>query len=65
MKIFLNIFFWSKTAIYLSLRLLKGAQVWDFDLLDSNDFYIMKSLKVGDFRRRGLQDMAKIQKDMF
>ncbi len=22
----------------------KGAQVWDFDLLDSYDFYIMKSL---------------------
>ncbi len=21
---------------------LKGAQVWDFDLLNSNDFYIMK-----------------------
>jgi hypothetical protein len=22
----------------------KGAQVWDFDLLDFNDFFIMKSL---------------------
>jgi hypothetical protein len=22
----------------------KGAKVWDFDLLDSNDFFIMKSL---------------------
>jgi hypothetical protein len=29
---------------------LKGAQVWDLDLLDSNDFYIMKSLKEGDLR---------------
>ncbi len=24
----------------------KGAQVWEFDLLDSNDFFIMKSLEV-------------------
>jgi hypothetical protein len=23
---------------------IKGAQVWDFDLLDSNDFFIIKSL---------------------
>jgi hypothetical protein len=23
---------------------LKGAQVWDFDVLDFNDFFIMKSL---------------------
>ncbi len=23
---------------------IKGAQVWDFDLLDSTDFFIMKSL---------------------
>ncbi len=22
----------------------KGAQVWDFDILDFNDFFIMKSL---------------------
>jgi hypothetical protein len=25
-------------------RDIKGAQVWDFDLLDSNDFYIKKFL---------------------
>ncbi len=31
------------------LNLLKGHQVWDLDLLDSNDFYVMKSLWVGDF----------------
>ncbi len=23
---------------------IKGAQVWDFDVLDFNDFFIMKSL---------------------
>jgi hypothetical protein len=28
----------------------KIEQEWDFDLLDSNDSYIMKSLKVGDRR---------------
>jgi hypothetical protein len=28
----------------------KGAQVWDFDLLDSNDFNSMKSLQVGHLR---------------
>ncbi len=28
----------------------KGAQVWDFDLLDFNDLFSMKSLSVGDFR---------------
>ncbi len=26
----------------------KGAQVWDFDVLDFNDFFIMKYIKVGD-----------------
>jgi hypothetical protein len=25
-------------------RRFKGAQVWDFDVLDFNDFFIMKSL---------------------
>ncbi len=30
-----------------SISLLKGAQVWDLDLLDSNDFYIMESLLEG------------------
>ena len=29
---------------------LKGAQVWDFDILNFNDFFIMKSIKVGDLR---------------
>ncbi len=29
---------------FLELHELKGAQVWDFDLLDSYGFYIMKSL---------------------
>ncbi len=24
--------------------IIKGAQVWDFDFFNSNDFYIMKSL---------------------
>ncbi len=24
--------------------------MWDFDLLDSNDFYVMESLKVDNFR---------------
>ncbi len=34
-----------KMAEYaLFQRLLKGAQVWDFDVLDFNDFFIMKSL---------------------
>ncbi len=28
----------------------KGAQVWDFDILDFNDFFIMKSIFVGDLR---------------
>ena len=28
----------------------KGAQVWDFDVLDFYDFFIMKSIKVGDLR---------------
>jgi hypothetical protein len=27
----------------LEFFLLKGAQVWDFDVLDFNDFFIMKS----------------------
>jgi hypothetical protein len=27
----------------------KSVQVWDFDLLDSYDFHVMKSLQVGDF----------------
>ncbi len=27
----------------------KGAQVWDLDLLDSYDSYVMKSLWEGDF----------------
>ncbi len=31
---------------------LKGAQVWDFDVLDFNDFFIMKSLSVGDLRAK-------------
>ncbi len=26
------------------LNFFKGAQVWDFDVLDLNDFFIMKSL---------------------
>ena len=26
------------------VSLLKGAQVWDFDVLDFNDFFIMKSI---------------------
>jgi hypothetical protein len=30
----------------------KGAQVCDFDLLDSNDFDIIKSLWVGDLRAK-------------
>jgi hypothetical protein len=29
---------------------LKGAQVWEFDPLDYNDFFITKSLQVGDLR---------------
>jgi hypothetical protein len=29
---------------------LKGAQVWDFDVLDFKDFFIMKSILVGDLR---------------
>ncbi len=28
----------------VSKDVLKGAQVWDFDVLDFNDFFIMKSL---------------------
>jgi len=30
--------------------LVKGAQVWDFDVLDFNDFFIMNSIYVGDLR---------------
>ncbi len=33
-KYFLN---WTKTTF-------KGAQVWDFDVLDFNDFFVMKSI---------------------
>ncbi len=28
----------------VSMVAIKGAQVWDFDVLDFNDFFIMKSL---------------------
>ncbi len=34
---------------------LKVPNCGDFDLVDSNDFYIMKSLKVGDFLTYGLR----------
>jgi hypothetical protein len=33
---------WKKTRI--RNRPFKGVQVWDFDVLDFNDFFIMKSL---------------------
>ncbi len=32
------------SATWALLNLLKGAQVWDFDVLDFNDFFNMKSL---------------------
>ncbi len=38
---------WSRRSglkTYGSSTLFKGAQVWDFDVLDLNDFFIMKSL---------------------
>jgi hypothetical protein len=30
--------------VALQYSTFKGAQVWDFDLLDFNDFFIMKSM---------------------
>jgi hypothetical protein len=35
------VYYFLQTVI---LSLLKGAQVWDFDVLDFNDFFIMKSI---------------------
>ncbi len=48
-KPFMNTRKWEKS---FKLYGLKGAQVWDFDVLDFNDFFIMKSLEVGDLRAK-------------
>jgi hypothetical protein len=47
---FLPFSFISVWLSFISLISLKGAKVWDFDLLDFNDFFTMKSLEVEDFR---------------
>ncbi len=31
-------------SLIIAADAIKGAQVWDFDVLDFNDFFIMKSL---------------------
>jgi hypothetical protein len=36
--------FLNRIHISKNLVVFKGAQVWDFDVLDFNDFFIMKSL---------------------
>ncbi len=41
-----------KDQANLAVVWFKGALVWDFDVLDFNDFFIMKSLQVGDLRAK-------------